>query len=229
MLKLKLLMLILLLLVVLVVPVSAAAAPIRLRFDAVVLSAPDHIAQVGEHFEGSFWYQPPGDEAFRYAPVWPIQKPWVRHLDYDLEGGIRLDFAAGTIATRAPQEIEITDYVAAISSRNDQLALRARWWFWEVEIVLGGDGSAFFESLGIDAPVIPTSLAEELPFFDYATGYARIENFFRTDFVARILPGSISPWGEDGIELIPNPEPSSGFLLLLGLSGLALRPHRPNR
>lgn len=222
--KLKLFMLFLLLLGALAAPLSAAADSIRLRFDAVVRSAPDHIAQVGEHFNGSFWYETPGDQPFRYAPYWPWVGPYVRHLDYETEGGIHLDFAAGSLVTRTPQEIEITDYVASASSNHDRVEVRANWWFWDIEIVLGGDGSAFFESLGIDAPVIPTPLAEELPFFDYATGYVWIENFLGTDFVAEILPGSIAPWGNDGTEWVVNPEPSSGLMLLLGLFGLALRP-----
>lgn len=204
-------------------PIDSAAGPIQLQFDAVVVSAPDHIAQVGERFTGSFWYETPGDQPFRDAPHWRWVGPYVRHLDYGFDGGIDLEFAAGSLVTRTPQEIEITDYVASSSSNEDRVEIRANWWFWDIEIILGGDGSAFFESLGIDAPVIPTPLADELPFFDYAAGHVWIENFLGTNFLAEILPGSIAPWGETGAEWIVNPEPSSGLLLCLGLFGLALR------
>jgi len=224
-LKLKLLVLPLLLLI----PAGSAADSVQLRFDAVVLSAAGAVASAGENFTGTFWYEPPGKEPFRSFDF--FGEPAKRHLDYTIwAGGIQFDLAFGRLASLSRQEIELTDYVRGDSSESDQLVIRGRHWFRELEIVLGGDGSSFFESVGITAPVIPAALAQELPFLDYAWGTARIRNFLGEDFVAAILPGSIRPWSEPLREnLMPTPEPSGVVLVLLGLCGLSARARRSRR
>ncbi len=214
-------------------PAASHAHPVRVAFDAVVVSPASMGAEAGDLISGYFWYDTHGrvhrnlllgvpGRDMGYTIVAPAQS-----------GGIRLDIGPHGFASPPVMKIELQDYDPLLTDRPDEFSIFSTHVFGGTGLVFRGHGADFLEAAGL-SPNVPR-FGEELPFLNYSVGEVWIRDTRRpADFVAQIIPATLRYWVLTGRRLLspdepdpppPDPigvvpEPTTGLLVMLGLLGM---------